>query len=280
MRSWISVILRPLLGPFGLESCLTRIAGLVGVVLAVVLIQIGAVAVWLGMGVVRRRRNRSSLGHKFLAGCTFYAAIWLFLAPAVGKISGREPLPCFTGPLRPHSLLFCAANRHYVRSDLARAARNAASRVASKHPGTVVRYLDGGFPVGGGFPMLPHITHGDGRRLDLALMWKTEDGTPTSGNGSPLGYFGYVRPPSGQAACVPAWLDLRWDFDVLQPILVRNELDVARTRTLLREVLRETAIRKVLLEPHVRRQLGVGDSRIRFQGCGAARHDDHMHIQL
>jgi hypothetical protein len=129
--------------------------------------------------------------------------------------------------------------------------------------------------------MLPHITHGDGRRLDLALMWEDVDGTPARGNGSPLGYFGYAQPPTGAAStCPDAWVDLRWDMKLLQPILAYHQLDARRSRLLLEEVLAETSIHKVLMEPHIQRTLGVSDGRLRFQGCRAARHDDHIHIQL
>jgi len=27
-------------------------------------------------------------------------------------------------------------------------------------------------------------------------------------------------------------------------------------------------------------KIGAGAAKIRFQGCAAARHDDHIHIQL
>ena len=37
---------------------------------------------------------------------------------------------------------------------------------------------------------------------------------------------------------------------------------------------------KVFIEPHLRRRLGVESSKLRFQGCRAARHDDHIHMQL
>ena len=280
LRSAWVVCLAPLLGPLALTGWWRRGLGLCAVALALVVLQLGAVVLWLALGVIRRDPRRSAVPHKLLAGLLLYGALWGWVAPAVGALGGREPLPCFTGPLRPQSVFFCAANRHYVRPELARAALRAAERVARDHPGTVVRYLDGGFPLGVGMPMVPHLTHGDGRRLDLALLWQHADGSPARSSGSPLGYFGYVQPPEGGAACAPALLDLRWDLAPLQPLLARNDLDEARTRALLSELLAEPAVGKVLLEPHVRRRLGLGDARLRFQGCGAARHDDHVHIQL
>ena len=39
-------------------------------------------------------------------------------------------------------------------------------------------------------------------------------------------------------------------------------------------------IGKVFVEPHIPASLGISSDVIRFQGCLAARHDDHIHIQL
>jgi hypothetical protein len=60
-------------------------------------------------------------------------------------------------------------------------------------------------------------------------------------------------------------------------------LDEARTRFALRWLAREgpgQGLGKVFVEPHLRERLGVSGDVIRFQGCAAARHDDHIHIQL
>jgi hypothetical protein len=79
---------------------------------------------------------------------------------------------------------------------------------------------------------------------------------------------------------VAAGWDLRWDLDPLQPWLARHALDDARTRTLVDAALAHAAIEKVLLEPHLQTRLGLSSPKLRFQGCRAARHDDHAHLQL
>ncbi len=280
-RRWLIVLIRPLVGPFGLSRWWVVLLGLLGVFVALLVLQLGAAAVWLGLGVVPRGRTARQWPWRLGIGLLTYGVIWQFVAPVVGEQYDRVALPCFGETLRAHSAVYCLANRHYVRSELAESASRIAERVARDHPGTVVRYLDGGFPMGSGFPLLPHISHGDGRRLDLALMWQDSTGSAARGNGSPLGYFGYASPPvDAPADCPVAVVDLRWDMNSLQPVLSRNDLDVVRTRSLLDAVLAEQAIGKVLLEPHVQRQLERVSERLRFQGCHAARHDDHMHIQL
>lgn len=152
--------------------------------------------------------------------------------------------------------------------------------VAAAHPGTHVSYLDGAFPFPG-VPLLPHLSHGDGRKLDLALFYVDRAGRPLDVGGSPLGYFGYIQPPRPRdAACPARWLDLRWDLAPLQAWLMPDALDRERTGRLVATAARHPAIGRGLLEPHLQRALGLRSPGLRFQGCGAARHDDHLHVQL
>jgi hypothetical protein len=99
--------------------------------------------------------------------------------------------------------------------------------------------------------------------------------------GSPIGYRGHVPSPEGSAAtCPPTPFDLRWDLDGLQPLFGPPSLDEVRTTTLVREATRRDAIGKVFVEPHLAARLDVSSPRIRFQGCRAAHHDDHVHLEL
>jgi len=213
-------------------------------------------------------------------GVAVYALTSALVVPPIAAAFGRVPLPCASGTLRPRSWVFCAANRRYVVPELRAAVVEIADTVAAGSAGTHVSYLDGAFPFRG-VPLLPHLSHGDGRKLDLALFYVDREGHPLEVGGSPLGYFGYVQPPRPRdAACPERWFDLRWDLSVLQPWLMPDALDRVRTRRLLAAALRHPAIDRGLIEPHLQRTLGVRSPRLRFQGCRAARHDDHVHLQL
>jgi hypothetical protein len=266
------------LGPLAWPTWRGRLAGLLLVVLLTLLTQVGGLLAWpaLGLGSRRERRRRDALVLLVL-----FQALGLLLVPPLAEATGRVGLPCFRdGALGPRSLVYCVGHRRYVEPELAREVSAIAAQVAEQHPGTVVRYLDAGFPFLDGFPLLPHLSHHDGRKLDLALLYEDKDGNPIDGGGSPLGYFGYVPVPEGtQPACRPSLFDLRWDMQLLQPLLAPR-LDEERTETLVRAASRRERIGKLLLEPHVQRTLGVSSDKVRFQGCRAARHDDHVHIQL
>ena len=45
-------------------------------------------------------------------------------------------------------------------------------------------------------------------------------------------------------------------------------------------ILHQPNLGKVFIEPHLKDRMKLTNSKIRFHGCGAVRHDDHIHIQL
>ena len=94
---------------------------------------------------------------------------------------------------------------------------------------------------------------------------------------SPLGYFAFEPGPND---CPPAWPTLRWNLTWLQSLFPALTLDRARMATALNSLTDDPRVARVFLEPHLRQSLGVNSPNFGFQGCRAARHDDHIHIQL
>ena len=57
--------------------------------------------------------------------------------------------------------------------------------------------------------------------------------------------------------------------------------DEERSKEMIRLFAQEKEVQKIFLEPHLKSRLGLNEfEKIRFQGCKAARHDDHIHVQL
>lgn len=156
-----------------------------------------------------------------------YAALSLGAVWAA-PLAGRVALPCLgEGPLVSASPVFCALNRRYARPEAAAVARDLARHMAAAHPGMRVATLDASFPFWDGFPMLPHLSHRDGRDLDLALFWRDETGAPRPGESpSPLGYWGFADGPTD---CPDQMVTLPWDVGRLAPLPPDWTLDEART---------------------------------------------------
>lgn len=212
----------------------------------------------------------------------------------IAESAGRVPLPgCRKadrdetfGRLEPVSPLYCVFHRHYVTPQARAVVIDAARRFGvteeggMEPAGAMVRFLDAGLPLP--LPLPPHISHGDGRKVDLALVYRDASG-PVADSPSPIGYWHFEEPrPSDPRPCAGRgdWLTMRWDMRWLPLGDTALELDEVRTAKLVRLLTADPRVTKILLEPHLVTRLGVAHPKVRFQGCRAARHDDHIHIEV
>jgi hypothetical protein len=268
--------------------------GIVLFVLLTLLTQIGGVALilgWLlaalfGSSKAGKFRRRLELTGAFALS---YVVLTNFIVPPLAVIGGRVPLPCSSGPKYAYAAgntLYCVLNRNYVDPRLKALLENLSRTMNEAHPGTRTLYLDANFPFFDGFPLLPHLSHDDGRKLDLGLYYTDAAGRYLPGAlRSPIGYWGFEQPARREDAACPSnsWLTLRWDVDWLQPFLPSYPLDVARTRDAVNWLTtfgREFGVERLFMEPHMAQKLSVTSPILKFQGCHAARHDDHIHVQV
>jgi hypothetical protein len=239
-----------------------------GVILALtILTQLGGLA-WLAALWFR---------HRFAVFLLCYAALWLG-AQMIAPSFGRVPLPCRGEVLRTHPVMICILMRNFVVPELAEVARDGAEAVARAYPGSVTLVLDGSFPFADGMPLIPHLSHDDGRKLDFAFYYEGPDGYAAGRTASPIGYFAFER--AGAETCPPVGLTLRWEMRWFRPFLRDLALEPGRTAALIRAFHSDARVGKIFVEPGLAEWLAVSGDRIRFQGCRAARHDDHIHIQL
>ncbi|PLW78486.1 hypothetical protein [Cohaesibacter celericrescens] len=200
------------------------------------------------------------------------AALWI--APMLG----REPLPCISGnALRMQSTVFCILNRQYVVPELKEVLTDYAARMEHDFPNTTTRVLDANFPFVSGFPLLPHLSHDDGRKVDLAFYYEDETGYLPNATRSPIGYFAFEQGPTD---CPDNSMTLRWDLAWLQNLWPNYQPEALRMKAGLQWLGDDERVGKVFIEPHLRARYEAQSTKIRFQGCRAARHDDHIHVQL
>lgn len=193
---------------------------------------------------------------------------------------GLVALPC-DGALKAHWRFYCDARRNYVT----RGARQSLDRVTKalrrKHPGVTVRYLEASWPRGTR-PMPPHLSHGDGRQLDIALFYTDRRGRPLAAPPTRTGYRAYEPPRSGDPrACTVLHRRLPLNDGADPPADRGWRLDEVRTRDLVAALSADPAVRRIFIEPHLKARLGFAhDPKVRFAGCRAARHDDHLHVDF
>ncbi len=210
-----------------------------------------------------------------------FSAAYLLLsvgAMFVAPVFGREPVPCISkDTFVMKSMVYCALNRQYVTPELMDVLEDFSSAMDTEFPQTKTLILDANFPFISGFPLLPHLSHNDGRKVDLAFYYKDDSGFLPGVTRSPIGYFAFERGPTD---CPYNFPTLRWDLDWLQDLWPNYHLEPRRMAAALQLLSGDQRIGKIFIEPHLKSRFQVRSSKIRFQGCRAARHDDHIHIQL
>lgn len=241
------------------------------------------------------RRTGSTKAMAVCAGIVLFLAglplANLFIVPALAGLNGRVALPCRMSAEKPYAALtpiYCALGRNYARPEVEAMLEAMGRDLGREHPGLVIATLDANFPALDGFPLPPHLSHDDGRRIDLAYFYTDAAGSPLPlAAPSFLGYWGFEEPPTpADAACTDKtrWLTFRWDMGWFQAFMRKDRrLDQERTAAMLRWLVEKGpthGVAKILLEPHMMKRLDVSSPLIRFQGCRAARHDDHIHVEV
>ena len=135
--------------------------------------------------------------------------------------------------------------------------------------------------------MLPHLSHDDGKKLDIAFAYQNEVNSYVRGKtASPIGFWHFSRHTKHEtpANCSKDAFNLRWDMDWFQ-IFNNDSLKLEPKRTAfairyLTENAERFGVTKVLLEPHLKQRFALRSNKVKFQGCHAARHDDHFHFQI
>jgi hypothetical protein len=217
-----------------------------------------------------------------------YLIATLAIIPLIAKPLGRVPMPVIqTNGLQPLNVTTCLLNRHYVRPALHQTAVEVARQMNYQFPGTIVNYLDAGFPFINKFPLVPHLSHNDGKKLDLAFCYiDNRTGQPTNQAPSIIGYGISEQPHANEvntaAICTGKGY---WQYSFMMTIIPQGNkryftFDSSRTKKLVNLFAAAPAIGKIFIEPHLKIRLGITGNKVRFHGCQAVRHDDHIHVQL
>lgn len=227
---------------------------------------------------------RKTIRYKFLYQSLLFILLYLvstfFVIPNGAMFFGRERITNSKN-ITPTNFMTELLNRNYVRSEL----NIMLQELAHKLPeGVELKFLDANFPFFDGFPLLPHLSHNDGKKLDLSFIYEDKYGIVSNLKKSNSGYgiFEYTGGINQNDICkqngyyqydFPKYLT----FGRINPDLVFSE---KYNKILIESLLESNKIEKIFIEPHLKARLYLTDSRIRFQGCRSVRHDDHIHVQI
>ncbi len=220
---------------------------------------------------------------KLIIFSTLYLFATFLIIPFIAPIFGREKI-ISNSKIAPTNFMTVLLNRDYVRPKLNKVLLNT-TKLLQKEPFRI-NYLDANFPFIKDFPLLPHLSHNDGKKIDLSFIYETKKGEITNKQKSISGYGSFENPKKqefDQTNYCKSKGYFQYDFTKYATLgILHPNLNFSKkgTKRLIQYLLKDKNVGKIFIEPHLKNRLGLKDSRIRFHGCRAVRHDDHIHVQL
>ncbi|QCK13316.1 hypothetical protein [Mangrovivirga cuniculi] len=226
-------------------------------------------------------RLTSSYKKSLLAFITIYALVSGVLLPWFSSYGGRVPLPVNHPYLKPANWFTVITNRHYVSPLVKQELISAAQDIAIENKGYQMIYLDANFPFINGFPLIPHLSHDDGKKVDIAFTYSKDNQISTK-LPSIWGYGNYVNPDYTPKQVCPNAGTVYGITEKLPFTNYYNELNIndKLNAAVARRLLKAQRLEKIFVEPYLRKKWSLDHPLVRFQGCHSVRHDDHFHIQF
>ncbi|RMB62836.1 hypothetical protein EAX61_04445 [Dokdonia sinensis] len=228
---------------------------------------------------------RKSVAVRWIVFASIYLLSTFLIVPYLAPVFGREKIATGDGVVI-HNFFTTIANRNYVVPKVNTLLREVTLDARKSYPTIEVHCLDGNFPFWDGFPLLPHLSHNDGKKLDISLLYTDDSGELTNTKPSRSGYGVFEKPLASEHnqndVCKSKGY---WQYDFPKYLTLGKNSDsllfsVKANKKLIQSILNQRAISKVFIEPHLKMRMGLEHSKLRYHGCRAVRHDDHIHIQV
>ncbi len=232
------------------------------------------------------RRIKYSFPLKGLAIFLIIYSLGTFVtAPLLAKLFNRERIVHHDN-LQPANYMTVLMNRNYVRPEVNNYLKSVSDALHRQNQELMIRYLDANFPLIDGFPLLPHLSHSDGKKIDISLVYEDGSGTIVNSSKSVSGYGIFEEPRKGELNQTKACQTAGYSYYDLPKYLtlgsINDDLRFSEkgTKQLMLALTQADGVEKVFLEPHLKERLSLKSKKIRFQGCHSVRHDDHIHVQV
>jgi len=99
------------------------------------------------------------------------------------------------------------------------------------------------------------------------------------------GYGFYERPKNGEINQPHKCIDNGyWQYDFPKYLTLGSNKNLSfaesKTKDLINLILNRKQTQMVFIEPHLKSRLKIDHRKLRYHGCKAVRHDDHIHYQI
>ncbi len=254
------------------------------IILLTIISQIGGLIYLIVILTISSKKAKFKI-KQFLLFCFLYIASTYVIVPHIAPKFGREKISQNSN-LSSHFFLTDLLNRNYVKPELNYILVDISKVFKVEYSNIKIQYLDANFPFWDGFPLLPHLSHNDGKKIDISFLYEDEKGNTTNLKPSTSGYGVFVEPnknSTNQTEICKTKGYWQYDFPKYLTFGSFNKnirLSEKATKNLILEILKHKNVSKVFIEPHLKNRLKINNNRIRFHGCKAVRHDDHIHFQI
>lgn len=250
--------------------------------LLTIITQIGGLVLILSV-VINKIWERHWRMKRLITFLALYLLATYLIVPAIAPLFGREKLE-ETDHIKAVTFMTAFLNRNYVKPELNTLLLE--TEMQLKGTNIQISYLDANFPFIDNFPLLPHLSHNDGEKLDLSLVYDNAEGQVSQKQKSISGYGVFEDPLQNETNQIKKCLeDGYFQYDSPKYMTfgsINSDLtfSVDGTKSLILALLKNKTLGKLFIEPHLKQRLGLTDERVRYHGCRSVRHDDHIHIQL
>ena len=247
-----------------------------------VITQIGGIVYLVFIFLNKKLQLKSNL-KSLLLFIILYLFTSLIIVPFSASFFGREPV-LQKHNIKPTNYLTVLLNRNYVQPKLNKLLQKTAKEL--KNTGIEIRYLDANFPFINKFPLLPHLSHNDGKKIDLSFVYQDKSGKITTNQKSNSGYGVFETPKKNEINQINNCLNKGyWQYSYAKYITfgtINSNLILSKkgTNKLILSFLKQSETQKIFIEPHLKQRLHLTHKKIRYHGCQAVRHDDHIHLQI
>ncbi len=257
---------------------------LVIVVVLTILTQIGGIVYLISILWIKRKKKRFLL-KRFLVFILIYTITTFLIVPNIAPFFGRMKIEN-NHQIQSHNIFTKLCNRNYVTPKTHSVLTDVSLQMNKVYPGIQLVYLDANFPFFDGFPLLPHLSHNDGKKIDISFIYNDKNGKVSNLNPSNSGYGIFEVPRKGEVDQTQICKDNgSWQYDYSKYLTFGKtnkniQLNEEATKQLVQFMVENSNVQKIFIEPHLKTRLKLSSSKIRFHGCRAVRHDDHIHIEL
>ena len=259
------------------------IVHLLCILVLTILTQIGGIIYLLILLIISKKKSKYRLKRAFLF--TFLYLVCTFLViPSIAPLFGRVKIKD-DDKIKAHNFMTAFCNRNYVTPKMHAVLRDVSLRINKEFPDIKLIYLDANFPFFDGFPLLPHLSHNDGKKIDISFIYAAKYGL-TNLKPSKSGYGVFEVPLKNELnqaqVCKQKGF---WQYGFTKYVTLGSypkdlKFSANGTKKLINKILENSDVQKVFIEPHLKNRLNLQHSKIRFHGCRAERHDDHIHFQI